>query len=35
MDAKTDLETYFNIILSINPALIGGALPVDDFYYQS
>lgn len=35
MDVKTDLETYFNIILSINPALIGGALPVNDFYYQS
>lgn len=34
MDSKTALETYFNQILSINPALIGNSLPDDDFYYQ-
>lgn len=34
LDVKDDLEEYFGIILDINPALIGGALPVSDFYYQ-
>lgn len=33
-DSKTALETYFNQILSINPALIGNSLPDDDFYYH-
>lgn len=34
-DSKADLEAYFNVIISMNSAqLIGGALPVEDFYYQ-
>lgn len=32
---KTDLEFYFNIIYNINPVLIGGKLPDDNFYYSS
>jgi len=34
MDVKADLETYFNIILAMNPTLLGGVLPDDDFYYN-
>ncbi|MBN2540584.1 MAG: hypothetical protein JXB08_03560 [Bacilli bacterium] len=34
LDVKTDLEAYFNIILDMNGVLIGGALPVNDFYYS-
>ncbi|MBU1145634.1 MAG: hypothetical protein KJ971_07245 [Firmicutes bacterium] len=33
-DAKTSLETYFNLILEINPGLIGNVLPSTEFYYQ-
>jgi NitT/TauT family transport system substrate-binding protein len=32
--SKEALEAYFNLILAMNPALIGGALPSDAFYYQ-
>lgn len=34
LDVKLSLEAYFTIILDVNPVLIGGALPVDGFYYQ-
>jgi NitT/TauT family transport system substrate-binding protein len=34
-DIKMDLENYFNIIYDINPVLIGGKLPDDNFYYSS
>jgi len=34
LDARSNLESYFNILIDINPALIGGALPVDAFYYN-
>lgn len=34
LDVKLSLEAYFSIILDVNPVLIGGALPVDGFYYQ-
>lgn len=33
LDVKNDLETYFNIILEINPNLIGNKLPDEEFYY--
>ena len=33
LDVKNDLETYFNIILEVNPNLIGNKLPDDEFYY--
>ena len=33
-DSKPAVETYFNIIMEINPALIGGSLPPEAFYYQ-
>jgi NitT/TauT family transport system substrate-binding protein len=32
-DVKEDLENYFNIIIETNPALLGNALPDDDFYF--
>jgi len=32
-DVREDLEAYFNIILDMNGALIGGKLPDDDFYF--
>lgn len=32
-DVREDLEAYFNIILDMNGALIGGQLPDDDFYF--
>lgn len=34
LDAKTNLEAYFSIIMDINPVLVGGALPTDAFYYN-
>ena len=34
LDSRTDLETYFGYIIAINPALIGGALPEDSFYFE-
>jgi NitT/TauT family transport system substrate-binding protein len=34
LDARTDLENYFYIIMEMNPSLIGGSLPDDDFYYS-
>lgn len=30
--ARANLEAYFHVILSLNPNLIGGVLPPDDFY---
>jgi len=33
-DVKDDLVFYFNIILEVNAALLGGVLPDDDFYYN-
>lgn len=33
IDSKTALEAYFSYIIDFNAALIGGALPEDDFYY--
>lgn len=33
-DSKTALETYFGYIIDFNPALIGGSLPDDDFYFE-
>jgi NitT/TauT family transport system substrate-binding protein len=32
-DSRTLVETYFSVILEMNPALIGGELPGDSFYY--
>ncbi|HPF41978.1 MAG TPA: hypothetical protein PLP02_00505 [Bacillota bacterium] len=34
LDSRSDLEAYFTVIMSVSAPLIGGALPVDDFYYQ-
>ena len=34
-NSRVALETYFGYIIDFNPALIGGSLPGDDFYYQS
>lgn len=33
-DARKELEYFFNILQSKTPALIGGKLPDDGFYYQ-
>ncbi len=33
-DVKNDLEAYFNLILAMNPTLLGGVLPNEDFYYN-
>lgn len=33
LDSKDALELYFGYIMDLNPALIGGALPEEDFYY--
>lgn len=33
-DAKNNLEYYFEIILDLNSALVGGKLPDDGFYYD-
>ena len=33
-DARAELEYFFNILHSKTPALIGGKLPDDGFYYQ-
>jgi NitT/TauT family transport system substrate-binding protein len=33
LDSRAELETLFAMILLRQPALIGGALPGDDFYY--
>lgn len=32
-DSRAALETYFGYIIDFNPALIGGALPEDNFYF--
>ena len=32
-DMQTYLEAYLNVLLSYNPAAVGGALPQSDFYY--
>lgn len=32
-DSKDDLIFYFEKIMDLNPALIGGELPAEDFYY--
>lgn len=34
VDTKTALEEYFSYIIDFNPALIGGSLPAEDFYYD-
>jgi NitT/TauT family transport system substrate-binding protein len=34
LDAKSAIDNYFQIILTLNPNLIGGQLPDDDFYIQ-
>ncbi len=34
MDAKPMIEVYFNLILAMNPNLIGGYIPNDDFYME-
>jgi NitT/TauT family transport system substrate-binding protein len=33
LESKDALELYFGYIIDLNPALIGGALPEDHFYY--
>jgi NitT/TauT family transport system substrate-binding protein len=33
-ESKDALETYFGYILDFNPALIGNALPEDEFYFE-
>ena len=33
LESKAALEEYFNYIIDFNSALIGGALPEDDFYF--
>ena len=32
-DSRTALETYFGYIMDMNATLIGGSLPMDEFYY--
>ncbi len=34
LEVKSDLETYFQVILDMNANLIGGSLPDAAFYYQ-
>lgn len=34
-DSKAALELYFGYIIDFNPALIGGSLPEEDFYYSN
>ena len=31
-DAKTALESFYQVLLEANPQSIGGAMPGDDFY---
>lgn len=33
-DAKPEIEHFFNVLRSLNPAKIGGKLPDDDFYWS-
>jgi len=33
LGSKEDLEFYYNNIIDLNPALIGGALPDDEYYH--
>lgn len=33
-EAKSMIEAYFSIIMTMNPALIGGSIPNDDFYME-
>lgn len=33
-EVKSNLEFYFNIIIEMNPALVGGKLPDEGFYYS-
>ena len=33
-EIKSNLEFYFNIIMDMNPALVGGKLPDEGFYYS-
>ncbi len=35
VDAREELEYFYNILLQRSPSLIGGKLPDDGFYYQS
>ncbi len=34
LDAKSMITVYFEIILAMNPALLGGSIPNDDFYME-
>ncbi len=34
LESREDLETFFERILDLNPELIGGTLPDDDFYFD-
>jgi NitT/TauT family transport system substrate-binding protein len=34
LDSRDALEEYFTYIMDLNPALIGGSLPGDEFYYS-
>ncbi|MBU0996730.1 MAG: hypothetical protein KKE16_01680 [Firmicutes bacterium] len=33
-DIKAVMEAYFSLLYSVNPALIGGSMPNDNFYYD-
>ncbi len=35
VDAKKDLEQYFNVLLELKPESIGGKLPDENFYYTN
>jgi len=35
IDAKKELEFFFNVLKEDNPKSIGGKLPADDFYYST
>ncbi len=32
-EAKPDLQAFFTALMDLSPAVIGGKLPDDDFYY--
>lgn len=34
-DARPDMETYFEELMSLSPDIVGGALPGDDFYWSA
>ena len=35
IEAKTDVESYFNVLMGFNAKLIGGKLPDSNFYYAA